>query len=84
MFPKLEKKEIGFKNERDIAQNAEDNRDLLSKYKRAKAKKENLEKEEKKLEKIKIITTEELQTLRKIMTEVNIIKEIIAAKLLLL
>ena len=42
-LPKLEKKEIEFTKERDIAQKAEDSRDLLSQYERAKAKKEILE-----------------------------------------
>ncbi|MBT5224455.1 MAG: AAA family ATPase [Candidatus Marinimicrobia bacterium] len=78
-LPKLEKKEIEFTKERDIAQKAEDSRDLLSQYERAKAKKEKLEAAEKKLKETQKLTADDLQTIREIAAEITRLKTSLSA-----
>ena len=79
-LPKLEKKEIEFTKEREIAQKAEDSRDLLSQYERAKAKKEILESAEIKLKETKKLTADDLQEIRKITAEISSLKASLSAR----
>ena len=76
---KLEKKEIEFTKERDIVQKAEDSRDLLSQYERAKAKKEILELAEIKLKETQKLTADDLQEIRKIAAKISSLKSSLSA-----
>lgn len=78
-LPDLEKKEIAFRQEEVDAQKAEDSRDLLTKYERAKAKKESVEEAEKMFNQTTKLTQADLQQIQTLEAETDKLKASLSA-----
>ncbi|MBT5269010.1 MAG: AAA family ATPase [Candidatus Marinimicrobia bacterium] len=79
LLPKLTKKESAFSQEKINVQIAENNRDLLSKYERAKAKKMILDESEDRLKKAAKLSASDLKKIRDTVAEISNLESSLSA-----